>query len=1496
MLKINKKLLFLPLIICIMLATFCTFGFAGCSTSKVTVTLDANGGYFVVDGEEQPTYTIEIDAGQQVKIDDIIIPQRDSSNTTNYEFDGWSYDVSQPITQDIEIKAVWTSKERKYTVTFDANGGVYGNKGEEIEKQYSYSAVLTPPTNPTRASDNTYDYTFKGYNTTVANTVTQDVTYTAQWEQVYRNYTVIFDANGGSIQTGTANVDSYQQDGLHFGAAIALPTGYTMLPQDPSVEKEYKFDGWYDARSGGSKVNTVPNHTTTVYAHWKEVPREYTITFSAGTGKFSDGKNSVATCQMKYGDTITVPQAWSNPKMADTNEHTYSFQGYNIPANATVTGDATYTAIYAESTRYYSVTFNAGDGTYSDGSKQIKVSNLEYNKPISLPTQEPSRTPTVDKTYTFNGYTGFVQNGTKVTGDNMSFTASYTESTRKYNITLLAGGSQENAYFGSNNRQEVLQLEYGANIYDAVVEYVPTKKSTAEYVYTFAGYTGLTQTASVTGDSTYSASYTATTREYTVTFDANGGKFTTSEEGDVFQITQTVKYGEQANFSLVGTPTKESDSCYDYTYKEWSAKANSSQRYDSIIKGDTTYYAWYSTELREYTVTFWNVADKDKSTVLYTTKYTASPQGTPELDEDQMKALNKKFNEADDLRKYDYDGFAGQWDFTLRNSNTSFEVGGSNSVYKFGDGSDAAPYLINNLESFGAMYEKMQSFYSNYSAAGVSDEMKGVYIERARELNYKMIADVDFSGYDSLDDEKKASYWFIGNLDATKSSTENYALRGLDPKFFSKSYGMMFMEMRDAKVTNLDIYLGEKMVSFAYVARGTWIEFNNVNIYNEDGVTSTFVSSDDNNESAYVAHTMAKDSGFVSCTNYANYTSEAAYFGIFLGGYSKDEAHNSTLTFNNCVNYGDVLSSDSVGMLTGNPAYRCFPDDYSNNLYFYSCVNYGNITARGVGGFVGFAGSGVNATMKAELDQKVTNGTTSEGKSGSMNIMPTLNATLATSKAGTNAGKFVLTAKSGNTFDAGRYVLTVVAFAQNSEDNSTVRVNYSFTKDLTSSANSINFTDGYQYDFIDKDSYKAYIGVDPSYLTGWQSMTGYSNIKYALDEVNRLIVFDFSEFDDGTYTLNPENATTAFVTYYDTAGKLSASNTFSVASIHAKVSTETALHSAIQGKKSYITLGESIVLNTEKDTTEKAFAVIKDYTLNLNLNDHGLIAQSAIESIFVVGENAQLNLYVANVSCPAASESETVISPAIINVEEINAGKTETIEISAIEEKKNSIIATYNNFALRVMTGGELNVMRGVTVQSDNSYTIMAKGQGATVNVLGGTVECIGQYAAISGNGNSENSGITINIDGGKITSKEVAIYMPGGGNLTIDGGATVEGDLSGIYIKAGIVNINDATITSKGSKVTYDYWNSGYNATGDAIVIDSCGYPQGPANVTISNQATINVKADSGCAQVAHYINTELVDATKTEDIATIDSAITPVVVYCNSSGVVTTTPTTGE
>ena len=163
-------------------------------------------------------------------------------------------------------------------------------------------------------------------------------------------------------------------------------------------------------------------------------------------------------------------------------------------------------------------------------------------------------------------------------------------------------------------------------------------------------------------------------------------------------------------------------------------------------------------------------------------------------------------------------------------------------------------------------------------------------------------------------------------------------------------------------------------------------------------------------------------------------------------------------------------------------------------------------------------------------------------------------------------------------------------------------------------------------------------------------------------------------------------------------------------------------------------------------------------------------------------------------------------------------------------------------------SGSETNLYGDVTT---GYYAVAAFGT-SEVNVYDGADLTSTDASALSGNGSTGNEGYTFNVYGGNLTStNDVAIYHPNQGTLNITGG-TITG-ATAIYVKSGPTsiagsetNISGATIVGNGAAAAFTHSNNGCVPTGDAIVIENCGYPGGTPNIGISGGtiSSTNAKA----------------------------------------------------
>ena len=160
------------------------------------------------------------------------------------------------------------------------------------------------------------------------------------------------------------------------------------------------------------------------------------------------------------------------------------------------------------------------------------------------------------------------------------------------------------------------------------------------------------------------------------------------------------------------------------------------------------------------------------------------------------------------------------------------------------------------------------------------------------------------------------------------------------------------------------------------------------------------------------------------------------------------------------------------------------------------------------------------------------------------------------------------------------------------------------------------------------------------------------------------------------------------------------------------------------------------------------------------------------------------------------------------------------------------------------VTSGNLTIDGGDFTAVDNVVYI----RGGDVTINDGTLKSTGgDYAAIQGNGYYAGN---VTVNGGTIESADVGIYWPQNGALTITGG-TITGKTA-VYAKSGTITIEGGKLIATGDKVDYNYNGNAGDATGDALVIDSCGgnYETPAVSVTGGTFESDNASA------VASYAN----------------------------------------
>lgn len=512
------------------------------------------------------------------------------------------------------------------TVKFDANGGT----GSMDDVTLHPGDTLTFPDSAFTApegkkfvgwtSDLTGDQVFvAGSEFTVpAELPVNEITLKAKWDDL--TYTITWKNEDGTVLETDENVV--------YGTTPAFD-GETPAKAE-TAEYTYTFSGWSPAVTAATADATY----TAVYTAEK---RSYTITW-----KHEDG-TVINTTTVPYGETPTH----ADDTKAATDEYTYTFAGWS-PAVAAVTGDAEYTATFTSTKNAYTVKFVDEDGTV------LQSTQVAYGETPAFNGENPTKASTAQYDYSFSRWTPEI---TPVTGE-ATYTATYSATLRRYHVSFV----------WDNGVVSEADYDYGETV---EVPTAPAKDADAQYTYTFAGWQDASgavvdEIPTVSGDATYTATYTGTIRSYKITFDVEGDKTDFNKE-----------YGTAISSFKPDDPTK-TDPNYikEYTFTGWQLKDSDTMLGENdVVTGEQTYVAVFEESDRVFTYKWFDGIHEDP---LYTTTDVAnqSPEymgETPTKDADaQYTYTFADWYRADDLEK-GIVTFTARFDQTVNKYKVTFD-------------------------------------------------------------------------------------------------------------------------------------------------------------------------------------------------------------------------------------------------------------------------------------------------------------------------------------------------------------------------------------------------------------------------------------------------------------------------------------------------------------------------------------------------------------------------------------------------------------------------------------------------------------------------------------------------------------------------------------------------------------------------------------------------------------------------------------------------------
>ena len=553
-------------------------------TPNTKVTLYPNGGAYA-DSAEYKEYT----GRAETEIMNYVAPTREGynlvgwTNTADNTTVDWVDEFYYPpeATPEATYNAIWEAK--KYPVTFykdDTLANVY------YKLEYAYdSEVAGPPVNPTKEG-----YIFKAWvNTETGEAITLpyicdgEASYYPTYDPSPNTAYVIKAVYTNNMNNQQASTSKNMTGTTGYTVAIVESAGSAantiyLTTADLPIINGYEFD---------PDNNTLPI-TRTIAADGSlviEVNYKASIidvTVKAGGGVFAGGTDT----EVIKGEFQTLIEESKLPVPTREGYTFKSWSGYTAGTTRYTPGrviTATWEAVK------YTMTFDAGEGAYADGSKN-KTSEATLGGSITAP-EVPSLKGYTFKGWSLNGAEATTTLGTLDTAAARTYTAVF--EITPYNVNYYVDGVLD------STRSEVKYIN----------DTVTIASEPDKYGYEFSGWTfgdgseASDFTITEEGDIDIYGEFTA--KEIDIIFDANGGFY--GDDRTVTTATVANTFDETIDAFPASNPVRDG-----HSFLGWAASADDAAAKNTITSWPTvtsedsiTFYAVWKAEIWNYSVKFY---------------------------------------------------------------------------------------------------------------------------------------------------------------------------------------------------------------------------------------------------------------------------------------------------------------------------------------------------------------------------------------------------------------------------------------------------------------------------------------------------------------------------------------------------------------------------------------------------------------------------------------------------------------------------------------------------------------------------------------------------------------------------------------------------------------------------------------------------------------------------------------------------------------------------
>ena len=412
---------------------------------NATAEYDSENDIYVMIGNEDHTFSDAAGAGRLFILMDNCqwweVEQKDNlyhcihPDNDTYYF--WVDEQPDPDDPEAVIPAHW--EEKRFTITWkNWNGDIIQTADKDGNPVNNYSVTYGTMaeflgTNPTREPNIDYTYDFTGWSPELA-PVTQDVTYTATFEQKDRKYTIIF------LQEGGSEIERHflKHNDVPVCENTPTKTGFTLV--------------WSPA------IAAVTGDATYTATWLEEPPTAWDVTFVNNAGGVLQPTAAVGVNEHPTYSGASPAKENADHTAYTSNEYTCTFNGWDavidgvkqhFAPGATLpcpTAPTTYTATYTLEATIYEVRFYQENGTTQIGEMQ----SLHYGDMPVAPTGITKQEPEEGYSYTYMWQNIADASKTiETVKANANYKPVFTGTLNKYTVTLRSNNDAVCTFTGA---------------------------------------------------------------------------------------------------------------------------------------------------------------------------------------------------------------------------------------------------------------------------------------------------------------------------------------------------------------------------------------------------------------------------------------------------------------------------------------------------------------------------------------------------------------------------------------------------------------------------------------------------------------------------------------------------------------------------------------------------------------------------------------------------------------------------------------------------------------------------------------------------------------------------------------------------------------------------------------------------------------------------------------------------------------------------------------